>query len=135
MMKPNQQTHVNKASQLGVKGTRIELQLNYLKNAAKQQFLPRGIGDQMKFTSSVHDFNLQNLCQHFMYFAGSRVLDIMIAHYTRWHDAIRSSYYCELNKLGNLLDTTTFDQVMVKINGDIRKERLDSQKRHTHSCR
>ena len=59
-----------------------------------------------------------------MYFAGSRVLDIMIAHYTRWHDAIRSSYYCELNKLGNLLDTATFDQVMVKLVNKLGKKGL-----------
>ena len=74
----NHQTIVDQLTKLGVKNVRIQNQLNYLKNAAEQQFLPRGIGDQMKFTCSIHDLVLQSMCQSLTYFAGSRILDLIV---------------------------------------------------------
>ena len=70
---------------IGLKCVRIQQQLFYLKQAADQGFLPRGIGEQCKFTSSIHDVTLQTVCQSIMNMAGSSILDIMIIYYANWH--------------------------------------------------
>ena len=77
----------------GVKYVRISYQLNYLKSAKMNKFLPRGIADQMKYVSSVHDINLQNSVQNLMHFAGSRILDLLIIYYTTWKNNLAKSYY------------------------------------------
>ena len=65
---------------LGLKYTRTQQQLIYLNQASQQGYLPRGIGDQMKFVSAIHDPMLQSMCQSIMYFAGPCILDVMKNH-------------------------------------------------------
>ena len=83
----------------GLKYVRISYQLDYLKNAQKQKFLPRGIADQMKYVSPIHDNNLQNSLQNLMNFAGCRMLDLLIIYYAKWTSNLRKSYYSHLAKL------------------------------------
>ena len=82
----------------------------YLKQAANQGFLRRGIGEQCKFTSSIHDETLQTVCQSIMHMAGSSILDVMIIYYTKWHKRLQSSYYSELNSLKVKFEPSKFQE-------------------------
>ena len=47
----------------GKKFVRQREQLDYLKQAQHNEFVPRGIADQMKYVSPVHDVTLQDSIQ------------------------------------------------------------------------
>ena len=89
----------NSTTKLGVKYVRISYQLEYLRSALEEKYLPRGIADQMKCVSPIHDINLQDSLQNLMYFVGSRMLDRLVIYYTTWTSNLRSSYYSSLASL------------------------------------
>ena len=93
MLQPHLKQHL---IHLGTKSVRIGLQCEYLNNARNQQFLPRGIADQIKFTCAIHDPVLESICQSIMNFAGSRLLDLLIIYYSSWAKRIQASYYSKL---------------------------------------
>ena len=111
---------------IAVKSMRIQHQLFYLKAAVYQNFLPRGIGDQMKFVCSVKDPYLQDLCENIMCFAGSRILDNLILCFTTRPNNLKSSYYAELAKIRKQMDDEEFCQVLT----NVERERDKSMKTH-----
>ena len=108
----------------GLKYVRISYQLDYLKSAQKQKFLPRGIADQMKYVSPIHDNNLQNL----MNFAGSRMLDLLIIYYAKWTSNLRKSYYSHLAKLEEQLLMEEFNSFRSELNIKLAKEKETATK-------
>ena len=80
----NEPTQYKPTLKSGQKYVRISEQLKYLKAAKDQNFLPRGIAEQMKYVSPIHDIQLQSSLQEYMYFCGSRILDLLIVYYTTW---------------------------------------------------
>ena len=122
--------NVENVTKICIKNIKIQHQLIYLRSAVQQQFLPRGIGDQIKFTTSIHDSMLQGLCQNIMYFAGSRILDLLIIYYSKWHNNLNATYYTEVAKLQKSLNKTSFDNVMASINKRMQKEVISCNKTH-----
>ena len=112
----------------GVKFVRIRYQLEYLKSAKEQKFLPRGIAEQMKYVSPIHDANLQNSLQNLMYFAGSRMLDLLIIYYTSWSCNLRTTYYSCLANLEEWMDQTEFKSFKHRLNIALAKEKEKSLK-------
>ena len=129
-MSNNLDTTFINLEKIAVKSMRIQHQLFYLKAAVYQNFLPRGIGDQMKFVCSVKDPYLQDLCENIMYFAGSRILDTLILYFTAWSNNLKSSYYAELAKIRKQMDDEEFCQVLTKVNQHVERERNKSMKTH-----
>lgn len=121
----------NKLLYLGLKSVRIDLQYDYLIKARDQQFLPRGIADQIKFCCAIHHPTLQYICQSIMNFAGSRLLDTMIIHYRNWSAQLRSSYYYELEKSRLLLNSAEYLDVMYLISKRMGSEKTKIMKTHT----
>ena len=131
-MSNNLDTAFINLEKIAVKSMRIQHQLLYLKAAVYQNFLPRGIGDQMKFVCSVKDPYLQDLCENIMYFAGSRILDTLILYYSAWSTNLcyQPSYYAELARTRKQLDDVEFCQVLTKVNQSVESERNKSMKTH-----
>ena len=110
-------------TKLALKHVRTNHQLEYLRSAKSQKFLPRGIAEQMKFTSAVHDHDLQNSLQDLMHFSGSRILDLMIIYYTKWSNNIRASYYSNLAKLEHSESIENFLRFKNNLNYKMAKEK------------
>ena len=107
----------------GLKYVRISYQLEYLKSAKTQKFIPRGVAEQMKYTSPIHDGNLQFTIQNFMYYAGSRVHDLLIVYYTSWHNNLGRAYYSNLAKVEASLSLDEFSSFKNKLNIELAKEK------------
>ena len=105
-------------------------QLQYLKNARVQKFLPRGIAEQMKFVSAIHDDALQSSLQEMMNFSGSRILDLLIIYYTKWNNSVRATYYTNLAKLENSLTPEEFTPFKSKLDKKIQREKVSCMKTH-----
>ncbi len=112
----------------GLKHVRINYQLDYLKSAQKQKFLPRGIADQMKYVSPIHDANLQMSLQNLMNFAGSRIHDLLIIYYTTWSNKLSTAYYSNLANLEGILTPEEFTSYKNKLNTDLAKEKAKAMK-------
>ena len=115
-----------------LKNIRTHEQLKYLKNARIQKFLPRGIAEQMKYVSAIHDIPLQNSIQELMNFCGSRILDLLIIYYTTWNNNTRASYYSNLAKIKDFLPPDQFQIFESNLASRVRKERTSISKTHTN---
>ena len=118
----------NSTTKLGIKYVRISYQLEYLKLALQQKFLPRGIANLMKYVSPIHDSNLQDSLQNLMYFAGSRMLDLLVIYYTTWTNNLRRSYYSSLASLENQLTIREYDSYKSELNYKLAKEKGKAMK-------
>ena len=128
-MEPNTRLCKN-ASNIGCKYVRISYQLEYLKSAKIQKFLPRGIADQMKYVSPIHDDCLQKSLQNLMHFTGSRILDLLIIYYTTWSSNLRKSHYSNLATVEKQLSSDEFRTFKNRINQTLAKEKDKVQKSH-----
>ena len=115
-------------TKLALKHVRTSHQLDYLRLAKQQKFLPRGIAEQMNFTSAVHDDELQSSLQNLMHFSGSRILDLMIIYYTKWSNNIRASYYSNLAKLESSESKENFMRFKNNLNYKMAKEKAVAEK-------
>ena len=113
----------NQVTKLAIKNAKTYQQLEYLKQAKSQGFLPRGIAEQMKFVSAIQDDVLQYSLQDYMYFCGSRILDLLIIYYTKWNNITRANYYTALAKFKNNVSSEDFGNLETCLKRKIQKEK------------
>ena len=82
----------------------------------------------MKYVSPIHDSNLQDSLQNLMYFAGSRMLDLLVIYYTTWTNNLRRSYYSSLASLENQLTIREYDSYKSELNYKLAKEKDKAMK-------
>ena len=84
----------------------------------------------MKFVSAIQDDVLQYSLQDYMYFCGSRILDLFIIYYTKWNNITRANYYTALAKFKNNVSSEDFGNLETCLKRKIQKEKATLCKTH-----
>ena len=126
----NLKPQVGKIINLGRKVVNCNTQKSFLQDSLNQQSVPNGIISQMKFTSSIHDHRLSNLCDDIMYDAGSRILDTMISYYVNRGTNLREAYYSNLTRIKTEISDMDYQEVVKLVDRKLLTKKLSCNKRH-----
>ena len=114
-----------------LKHSKLLHQKDYMHCTMTNGCIPKGIHDQSKFILSFTDTNLHSICQQLLYFAASRVSDVIRNNLSVKIASLRQAVFKSDERLRKALSIAEYYDILEETSKIIAKHNTEDKKKHT----